>query len=169
METEKVKTKAEENESQKAATVQKERGIDLQLELEKTERVDSNGNGNLLNTKQQHQNVQRHHHQLQQQQQQQQQQTISEKNGMFNFEVKNTCLFWLMMLVPDEFYLFFSFQFNPILCLFQCLFQAGLVAFLPWGTVKLIHMFVVVLVIFSSFSWNVLMLTLFSFLIISDI
>jgi hypothetical protein len=168
VETEKVKTKAEENESQKAATVQKERGIDLQLELEKTERVDSNGNGNLLNKKQQHQNVQRHHHQLQQQQQQQQQ-TNSEKNGMFNFEVKNTCLFCLMMLAPDEFYLFFSFQFNPILCLFQCLFQAGLVAFLPWGTVKLIHMFVVVLVIFSSFSWNVLMLTLFSFLIISDI
>jgi hypothetical protein len=56
-----------------------------------------------------------------------------------------------MMLVPDEFYLF-SFQFNPILCLFQCLFQADLVGFLPWGTVLLTLVFIVIVVIFSGFS-----------------
>lgn len=93
VEMEKVKAKAEETESHKTAiTVQKERGIDLQLQLEKSDRLDTNGNdnGNNLNQKQHH-NGQRHQHQLQQQHQ-----TVSEKNGKFNFEVKNTCFFLLI-------------------------------------------------------------------------
>ncbi|CAK8573732.1 unnamed protein product [Lathyrus sativus] len=78
VESDKVKTKAEESESHKATTtLPKERGMDSQLELEKTDRVDTNGNVNILNKKQ-HQNVQRHQHQMQQQQ------TTSEKNVQSN-------------------------------------------------------------------------------------
>lgn len=73
VETEKVRATVEEAESQKPATVQKERGIDLHLDLEK---ADTSGIVITVNKKQ-HQNVQR-----------QQQQTNSEKNGSFNFEVK---------------------------------------------------------------------------------
>ncbi|XP_061338597.1 protein TIME FOR COFFEE-like [Gastrolobium bilobum] len=71
VEMEKVRAKAEEAESQKLAVVQKERGIDLQLDLEKADKVDTNGNVNMINKKQ-HQNVQR------------QQQTNSEKNVQSN-------------------------------------------------------------------------------------
>jgi len=76
IEMEKVKAKAEENDSQKPGLLQKERGIDLQLDLEKADRVDTSGNvGGMVNKKQQqHQNAQR-------QPQPQLQQTNSEKNG----------------------------------------------------------------------------------------
>lgn len=72
-ETERVRAKADENEPQKAASVQRERGIDLQLELEKSDKVDSHANGAIVNKKQ-HQNIQR-----------QQQQQHLEKNGKFKF------------------------------------------------------------------------------------
>lgn len=76
VEMEKVRTKAEETDTQKPGIVQKERGIDLQLDLEKADRVDNSGNvGNMVNKKQQHQNnVQR----------QQQQQINSDKNVQSN-------------------------------------------------------------------------------------
>ncbi|KHN02705.1 Protein TIME FOR COFFEE [Glycine soja] len=79
IEMEKVKAKAEENDSQKPGLLQKERGIDLQLDLEKADRVDTSGNvGGMVNKKQQqHQNAQR-------QPQPQLQQTNSEKNVQSN-------------------------------------------------------------------------------------
>jgi len=135
IEMEKVKAKAEETDSQRAGLVQKERGIDLQLDLEKAERVDPIGNvGSMVNKKQQHQNVQR-----------QQQQTNSEKNGTTSFEANNACVLLLAFFTSLFFSSFFwcliwflssspYFQFNPILCLYRCLFPAGLAGFLPWGT-----------------------------------
>jgi len=137
IEMEKVKAKGEETDSQRAGIVQKERGIDLQLDLEKADRVDPIGNvGSMVNKKQQHQNVQR------------QQQTNSEKNGTFNFEANNACSSSVFLHFPlSPFSLsrcltWFlsssspSFQFNPILCLYHCLFPAGLAGFLPWGTTR---------------------------------
>ena len=81
VEKEKVRAMGEEAESNKAASVQKERGIDLHLDLEKADKGDTGGNGTVVNKKQ-YQTVQR-----QQQQQQQQQTTNSDKNGTFNTEV----------------------------------------------------------------------------------
>ncbi|KAK7280147.1 hypothetical protein RJT34_25209 [Clitoria ternatea] len=73
VEMEKGRNKGEEIESQKQATVQKERGIDLQLDLEKADRMDTSGNVSMSIKKPQHQNAQRQH-----------QQTNSEKNVQSN-------------------------------------------------------------------------------------
>ena len=143
VESEKAKIIAvDEAESHKPVVTTKERNIDLQLDLEKTDR--DSGTASISGSNKLNHHVQK----------QQSQHTHNEKIGNFNF-----FMIWVAILLEQPFspigfliLWFLMSQLKRALYLCQCLFPAGRVVFLPWGTIGLICYVFLALSVISSIS-----------------